>query len=93
MSKARTTAGTGLALVAAAALAVCTGCATISTSKTGTLDGVSVKGTDIEVWGRIHAVCVNRSLVVVRVTGPREYRALYKDTIYPKFRSTVRFTR
>ena len=54
MSKARTTAGTGLALVAAAALAACTGCATISTSKTGTLDGVSVKGTDIapveHVW-------------------------------------------
>lgn len=52
-----------------------------------------VKGTDVEVWGRIHVVCVNRSLVVVRITGPREYRSLYKDTIYPKFRSTVRFTR
>lgn len=55
---------------------------------TGTL-----KGTEVQVWGRIQAVCVNRNLVIVQITGPREYRALYKDTIYPKFRSSVRFTR
>ncbi|MBQ6175206.1 MAG: hypothetical protein IJK28_11355 [Clostridia bacterium] len=55
---------------------------------TGTL-----KGTDIKVWGRVHAVTVNKTLVVVRMTAPLEYRNVYKNTVYPKFRETVKFTR
>ncbi len=53
---------------------------------TGTL-----KGTDIKVWGRVHATTVNKTLVVVRVLAPNEYSRVYKDTVYSKFRHTVKF--
>lgn len=53
----------------------------------------TLKGTDIQVWGRVHAVTVNKTLVVVKLIAPREYRGVYKDKVYPKFRETVKFTR
>lgn len=53
----------------------------------------TVKGTDVQVWGRIHAVTVNKTLVVVCLIAPKEYTNLYKDKVYPKFRETVKFTR
>ena len=40
-----------------------------------------------------NAVTVNKTLVVVRMTAPLEYRNVYKNTVYPKFRETVKFTR
>ncbi len=52
-----------------------------------------IKGTDIRVWGRIHVVYVNKTLVVVRITVPYEYKSLYKDTVYRHFRETLKFTR
>ncbi len=55
---------------------------------TGTL-----KGTEIQVWGRVHAVTVNKTLVIVRMVAPLEYRNVYKNNVYPKFRETVKFTR
>ena len=51
----------------------------------------TVKGTDIKVWGRVHAVTVNKTLVVMRLIAPNEYSRTYKDTVYSKFRHTVKF--
>ncbi len=53
---------------------------------TGTL-----KGTEIKVWGRVHAVSVNKTLVVVRILAPNEYARTYKDTVYSKIRHTIQF--
>ena len=52
-----------------------------------------IKGTEIKVWGRIHAVYVNKTLVVVRLTAPYDYKTLYKDTVYRHFRNTLKFSR
>ena len=47
----------------------------------------------MKVWGRVHAVTVNKTLVVVTVITPYEYRENYKDILYGKFRHTVKFTK
>ena len=46
MTTTKKTAGFAVALAALSALVLCSGCATISTSKKGTLDGIAVKGAD-----------------------------------------------
>lgn len=51
------------------------------------------KDTGVKVWGRVHAVTVNKTLVVVTVITPYEYRENYKDILYGKFRHTVKFTK
>ena len=55
----------------------------------------TLKGTEIKIWGRVQAVyhSASKSLIVLRVLAPQEYKALYKDTIYPHFRKTLKFTR
>ncbi len=55
----------------------------------------TIKDTEIQVWGRVHAVyhAASKTLIVLRLTAPLEYKGLYKDTVYPKFRSTLKFTR
>ena len=53
----------------------------------------TIKGTEYRVWGRVHAVTVNKTLVVVRVTAPYEYARTYKDGVYSRFRKTVKFTK
>ena len=55
----------------------------------------TIKGTEIQVWGRVQAVyhSASKSLIVLRVVAPLEYKSLYKDTIYPQFRKTLKFTR
>lgn len=55
---------------------------------TGTL-----KGTEIKVWGRVHAVSVNKTLVIVRIMAPNEYSRTYKDSVYSKIRHTIQFTK
>ena len=52
-----------------------------------------VKGTENRVWGRVHAVTVNKTLVVLRITAPYEYSRTYKDGVYSRFRKTVKFTK
>ncbi len=52
-----------------------------------------LKDTDVKVWGRVHAITVNKTLVVLTITAPYEYRETYKDTLYSKFRHTVKFTK
>ncbi len=52
-----------------------------------------IKGTEYRVWGRVHAVTVNKTLVVVRVMAPYEYSRTYKDGVYSRFRKTVKFTK
>ncbi|MBR3493976.1 MAG: hypothetical protein IKH38_00985 [Clostridia bacterium] len=54
---------------------------------TGTL-----KGTEVKVWGRVHAVTVNKTLVTVLILTPNEYSRTYKNTLYNQFRHTVKFT-
>ena len=51
------------------------------------------KDTGASVWGRIHLTCINKTLIVMRLTCPRTYSETYKDTVYSKFRHTVKFTR
>ena len=63
------------------------GC-TIYEDFTGTL-----KGTEIKVWGRVHAVSVNKTLVIVRIMAPNEYSRTYKDSVYSKIRHTIQFTK
>lgn len=55
----------------------------------------TIKGTDIQIWGRVQAVyhANSKTLIVLRLTAPLEYKALYKDTVYPRFRKTLKFTR
>ena len=55
----------------------------------------TLKGTETRIWGRVQAVyhSASKSLIVLRVVAPQEYKALYKDTIYPRLRKTLKFTR
>ncbi len=48
-------------------------------------------GTEVKVWGRVHAVTVNKTLVVVRILAPNEYSRTYKDSVYSKIRHTIQF--
>lgn len=50
---------------------------------TGTLAG------DVQVAGRVHAVCVNKVLYTVHVTYPRAYTETYKEQVYDHLRDTI----
>lgn len=54
-------------------------------SATLSSDGVQIKG-------RIHVTCVNKTLYVMEMVTPAGYFEQYKDTVYAKFRHTVRIT-
>ena len=53
---------------------------------TGELSG------NIQVAGRVHAVCVNKVLYVVHVTYPRAYTETYKEQVYDHLRDTIMVT-
>ena len=48
-------------------------------------DGVTIKG-------RIHVACVNKTLYIVHMSTPSGYYETYKDTLYARFRSTIKIT-
>ena len=51
------------------------------------------KTTGAAVWGRVHAVCVNKTLYILEMCTPQVYKEQYKDTVYSRFRRTVKITR
>lgn len=51
------------------------------------------KDTGAQVWGRVHITCINKTLIILQLTCPYVYRETYKDTVYSKFRHSVKFTR
>lgn len=44
-----------------------------------------------EIAGRVHAVCVNKTLYTVHVSYPRAYTNTYVDGVYTKLRHTLEF--
>ena len=49
--------------------------------------------TGANVWGRVHAVCVNKTLYIMEMYTPQVYKEQYKDTLYSRFRRTVKITK
>ena len=53
---------------------------------TGTL---LVNETEVQVAGRVHAVCVDKVLYTIHLTAPRSQWSDYKDMVYDKLRDTL----
>ena len=53
---------------------------------TGTL---LVNGEEVQVAGRVHAVCVDKVLYTLHLTTPRAQWNDYKDMVYDKIRDTL----
>ncbi len=47
----------------------------------------------VRVAGRVHAVCVSKKLYILEMTYPAEYKETYKDTVYKRFRHSVKITK
>ncbi len=45
------------------------------------------------VWGRVQAVCVQKNLYILEMTTPQVYKETYKDTLYSRFRKTLKITK
>ncbi len=62
--------------------------------KTGVYaDFTAAYRSGVRVAGRVHAVCVNKKLYILEMTYPREYMETYKDTVYKRFRHSVKITK
>jgi len=48
-------------------------------------DGTAIKG-------RVHVTCVDKKVYMVLMSSPAGYYETYKDTMYAKFRSTIKIT-
>ncbi|MBQ9308232.1 MAG: hypothetical protein IJ229_09925 [Clostridia bacterium] len=53
--------------------------------------GVTKAGQSVA--GRVHAVCVNKKLYILEMTYPKAYTETYKDTVYKRFRHSVKITK
>lgn len=65
---------------------------TLLDSKGRYADYHAYKKDGTHAYGRVHAVCVNRTLYILHLSCPYAYRETYKDTVYATFRKTVKIT-
>ena len=65
---------------------------TLLDSKGRYADYHAYKKDGTHAYGRVHAVCVNRTLYILHMSCPYAYRETYKDTVYATFRKTVKIT-
>lgn len=47
----------------------------------------------IEISGRVHATCVEKTLYTVHIHAPKAYWTEYKDGVYDKLRDTIKITK
>ena len=65
---------------------------TLLDSKGRYADYHAYKKDGTHAYGRVHAVCVNRTLYILHMSCPYAYRETYKDTVYATFRKSVKIT-